>query len=907
VGPRGSGANWTIRLSPMGELPFVLLGPMLRRVEPRHVSVFLATNVPADVRVSLFDGEVDAAAPPGELVAAEMSTTRFAASFHAAVVTVDLVGATAPLEPGHLYSYDVRLTVDGGAARSLKDIGLLSDTELDGYGKADPAAQKITVDAIGYAENRLPSFVTCPASLDELVLAHASCRKPHGNGHPALQWLDSYIDDLHGALEGRPHMLFLTGDQIYADDVAAALLPGLTELGEQLLGGVEEVPVPSKLRNPQLPVDNDVLPIDKDVLPPAFRQRVTGSAGFTADWAASHLIGFGEYLAMYCVAWNPRLWPVLPVAYTDYEIDPNLKEADKIKAERLRARLRADAGNLSAEARADAGVVLGPPSSAPAGVVTPLFGGISPETKELREAEKNALEEARLEFLGSKALLDEFRREVPKVRRLLANVPTYMICDDHEVTDDWFMTAKIRAATTQELFGRALIRNAVAAHTICQAWGNVPQEWAFDQRKALLDKIAQMFPDGWKGGPANDAGANGVVDILGLTPGGNPRFDFSFSVDGPLHSVRVLDTRTRREYGTPASPPGLLTRQALDEQLPLQDLEQLPEGHPLIVVSPAPVFGPRLLDDLLRPVLVTKQDLFSISWTASKRAAEKKVTGLELGNPSGLEYYDVEYWGAHPAAYERLLERLSRHPRVVVLGGDVHYGAAFAMDWTGQGRTSRIVHFTSSAARNDWKGSAAHIGAPGLVHHLIALNGLATGLQRLGFPLTRLGWNETLPPVVGALEKEPPSTRLRVETGPVLLSNEHFRSVHPLARAPDWVWRSEPIVDVRAPADRPKAASVPEPAADLPQDASAVHRYGELAAMHVRALRTAAVARGLQFLNNVGLITFATSGDGIHVTQALYCLRPREDPNEKGDAYTVYETTLEQAPVPLPTEVGPGV
>jgi hypothetical protein len=228
------------------------------------------------------------------------------------------------------------------------------------------------------------------------------------------------------------------------------------------------------------------------------------------------------------------------------------------------------------------------------------------------------------------------------------------------------------------------------------------------------------------------------------------------------------------------------------------------------------------------------------------------------------------------------------------------------MDWTGDGRTSRIVHFTSSAARNDWKDSAAHIGSAGVVHNLIALNGLATGLQNLGLPLLRLGWSATLPPVVGDLDQEPPSTRLRVQAGPVLLSNEHFRSLHQLSRPPDWVWRAAPIVDARAPAARPPAARVAEPADDLPQDGGGVHGYGELAAMHVQALRTAAVARGLQFLNNVGLITFATGGDGIHVSQALYSLRPREDPNEKGDTYIVHETLLEPAPVPVPTAVGPG-
>ncbi len=865
----------------MPDLPLLLLGPVLRRVEPRHASVFVATHQPASVRVALFDGQVDATAPPPELAHNQTHTTRFAAGFHAVVVTVDLED-TAALQPAHLYSYDLQITPDGGTAQSLKDLGLLADSTLDGYGKVDPAKQEVEVDAIGYAENRLPSFVTCPAQLEELVLAHASCRKPHGSGHPALRNLDSLIDDLDGAIEGRPHMLFLTGDQIYADDVATALLPGLTALGIELLGDVERVPPPV----PHIPDpgDDPNLLVNQTVLPAGFRQRVTGRAGFTSDWAASHLIGFGEFLAMYCAAWNPVLWPVLAVADSS---DPGL-HAD------LRQRLSDDADH----APDGAPVALGRPSpDAPAEIVTPLYGGTQPAA--------DALQEARLEFLAAKDLLDEFRREVPRVRRLLANVPTYMICDDHDVTDDWFMTGRIRGATTGSDFGRALIRNALAAHTVCQAWGNLPQRWSTDaDRRALLDGIAAMFPDGWNGGLPSAAGADAVDRVLGLHPDAEPLLDFSFSVDGPQHRVRVLDTRTRRQYDTPDASPGLLTQAALDAQLPLAD--DLPEGHVLVVVSPAPVFGPPLLTDIGGPLLVSKHDVLNIAWSESERALERDVTGLQLGSPAGKQYYDVEHWAAHPAAFERLLDRLARHPRVVVLGGDVHYGGAYAMDWTGAGRTSRIVHFTSSAARNEWTDSAAHIGSPGIVHNLIALNGIATGLQNIGLPMTRLGWSATLPPVVTGLDGEPPATRLRVQTGPVLLSDEHFRAQHALTRAPEWLWRAEPIVDTRAPADRPAAAQVAEPAADLPDDGGAVRQYGDLAAMHVQGLRTAAVARGLQFLNNVGVITFATAADGIHVSQALLSLRNRPDPNEHGAAYIVHETRLEPEPVPVPANVGPG-
>ena len=78
-------------------------------------------------------------------------------------------------------------------------------------------------------ENQLPSFVAPPATLDLVRLAHASCRKPNGPGYDALAWLDDRIEDTLGSAD-RPQQLFLTGDQIYGDDVAACLLPMLSSI-----------------------------------------------------------------------------------------------------------------------------------------------------------------------------------------------------------------------------------------------------------------------------------------------------------------------------------------------------------------------------------------------------------------------------------------------------------------------------------------------------------------------------------------------------------------------------------------------------------------------------------------------------------------------------------------------------
>src|SRR5689334_5793191 len=115
------------------DLPIVLLGPVLRRVEPHGVAVFVATREAASVRVAVYEGQVDAMSPPPEIGTAEFPTTRFAMAFHAAVVLVSFSDATS-LEPGRLYSYDVRVTPAGGAAQSLKDLGLLKDSTQPGYG-----------------------------------------------------------------------------------------------------------------------------------------------------------------------------------------------------------------------------------------------------------------------------------------------------------------------------------------------------------------------------------------------------------------------------------------------------------------------------------------------------------------------------------------------------------------------------------------------------------------------------------------------------------------------------------------------------------------------------------------------------------------------------------------------------
>ena len=58
-----------------------------------------------------------------------------------------------------------------------------------------------------------------------------------------------------------------------------------------------------------------------------------------------------------------------------------------------------------------------------------------------------------------------------EVRRALANIPTYMIFDDHDVTDDWNATLDVCRSMYSKPLGLRVMQNALTAYALCQHWG----------------------------------------------------------------------------------------------------------------------------------------------------------------------------------------------------------------------------------------------------------------------------------------------------------------------------------------------------------------------------------------------------------------------------------------------------
>ena len=883
-------------------LPLLLAGPMLRRVEPTLVCVWVALTESAALRLRLWEGRA-AFDAPNVLVESgpeHQQIVRCGQQLFVAMVALT-IDATSPkkLQPGRLYAYDLEITV-GNTTHTLKSLGLLRDGVVEGH----------PVKALGYADDELPHFAVPPTELTDLRVLFGSCRRVANDHADAMVYIDDMMID-HGALPcpcphddplRRPHQLLLGGDQIYADDVSPLHLSVLIELARQLIGPDdagevrERLPVdhvrkatlasPSSLddygadldRNSVGTVAGDFeLPADVPYFPPARRYLATTvEAQMTTVDGQSHLFGFGEFAAMYLSVWSNAVWPQLvtptPAAGAALEL-PGINDIRRsVWSSRIPTFIDAplDGPEPGPDPR-DAGDDLSP------------FQNYPPESERIADdGFKHSME-------GQARQLTTYYLGLAKVRRVLANVPTYMMFDDHDITDDWNLNPTWMDRVLTSSLGVATMRNGLAAYALFQDWGNDPLRYLKDEPAQLLQHIGDMFPPGTAPGP--DAAAAQAIDtLLGLDRRGAARPDGSvdetrppmkwhFSVPGPQHLVIALDNRTRRSFVSRNGPPGNVALSAQAEQVPVgpfADGKQV-----LIVIAPLQVLGPPLLDELIAPAAYKVFDMVGFTKGGKARPGLKDGSRAMLGtNPDA-----IEAWAFDAATMEALLARLAPYGQVVLLSGDVHYSASDAMSYWRKGidAPARIVQFTSSGMKNVM---------PSYITLVDRSLPFAQRLVRSGIGAERIGWlNRPAEPVLFPQEKSMKDVsralRAKLRQTPTMVPNHGwppFIMFNP-AEPPDWSWRVAPVLDTRADSERP-AAEQP-----LPIDESALQQqlasgddrqillaYQGIAARHQRQLEGVRNSRQILFRSNVGLLRFEMRDGSLHALhEAFTAFRPASD------------------------------
>ena len=567
--------------------PEILLGPILRRAEEKQVCIWVACSLPVNIRAEVFRfSDVETARKYGKLPSAigfgVTKSLRLGDHFHIALVVArptifeqDRHSATNIGFPTDtLLAYDLEifeLADTKSRGKRLADLGLTSGKNAIVYSDL-PDGEVHSVDL-------LPTFFL-RGNDAAFNIMHGSCRKLHGKGKDCLVAADELISSSPRDLSKRPSALFLTGDQIYADDVALPIARYLTELGIKLLGWEERVHgVNRKLSE----------------IKPGERQSVIKEfARFTAGHAGNHLLGFGEFVAMYMLAWNAENWP------SKFASNPEIPGDE------------------------------------------------------------------RSEYRRQAKWIEETRRDLVAVRRVLANTPTYMIFDDHEITDDWNITREWHDNVADSKCGKQIITNGLAAYWAFQAWGNDPSLY----NDHFIGRIVEHFG---KRGNVQENDRASFEDFLWNFHG----WTFSAPTD-PL--TVVLDCRTQRQYDTFKGAPQLIGEAGLLSLARTFEDASFKKGDPVILVIPAPVFGFYIIE-LLQKIL----------------ALITSVTAV-----------DLESWYANATGRVRFLTFLLqtlRPKHCLFLSGDVHFGftvkAAFAPLQEGYGYDDIIsmTQLTSSALK----------------------------------------------------------------------------------------------------------------------------------------------------------------------------------------------------------------
>lgn len=287
----------------------------------------------------------------------------------------------------------------------------------------------------------------------------------------------------------------------------------------------------------------------------------------------------------------------------------------------------------------------------------------SPLPWRLIDPAEPALDERDREYYPRhKEAVDAFVEDLPAVARVMAQLPTLMIFDDHDITDDWNLTAAWEASAYGHPFSRQIIGNALIGYLLFQGWGNNPD--AFASVLHGVDRLLrETTPDKTLAQPLQGEVINTLLAFE----------HWHYTLPGTPKLV-VLDTRTRRwrSERRAGRPSGLMDWEALTE------LQQSLLGEPsVVVVSPAPIFGVKLIE--------TVQKLFTL-----------------FGKPLTV---DAENWMAHRGA-ARVILNIFRHSKTpgnyVILSGDVHYSFAYRVRIRHRERGPQIWQLTDSGLKNSF-------------------------------------------------------------------------------------------------------------------------------------------------------------------------------------------------------------
>ena len=586
----------------------MLAGPILRDCHQYQFTLWLATKATYQFHLELIldNGEQVVFSQP----LAPSQYLQIPVGTQCFINIID-IALDKPLPTDTLIHYNLKLITDDGdiafsLAKDLPELSYASNGEVN-HSKLDDHLS---------LQQQTPNFAIKP---DIRRLYHGSCRKPHFAGKDSLVELDNQLAGAEYSAQERPSLLMLSGDQVYVDDVAGPMLIAIHKLIDKL-----------GLFDEHWQQSEDVLNASNKE-----EHNIT-----TSEQLYHHPLGYyqREQLLPHSKAstgWKRRLFGArrLPI-FSSVNARNHLVTLSEMIAMYLLT--------WSPTLWAEVDIPARPPANIP------------PQSHQM--------------YLDEYAAIQDFITGLAQVRRAMAHVPTYMIFDDHDITDDWNLTRGWEEAAYGNPFSKRIIGNALVAYYLCQGLGN-----QLHRHNELIAQHDTWFSD--QGVKQHDH----LVDTV-------LAFDQWHYHLPTSPKMLVLDTRTQRwrSESNAGKPSGLMDWESLTE---LQ--QQLIHEPSVILVSAAPIYGVKLIEAVQR--------VFTF-----------------FGNPLAV---DAENWMAHRGTANVMLNIFRNRktpPQFIILSGDVHYSFVYDVSHRFIRSSSSIVQITCSGIKNAFP--------PKLIHTLERLN-----------------------------------------------------------------------------------------------------------------------------------------------------------------------------------------
>jgi phosphodiesterase/alkaline phosphatase D-like protein len=256
-----------------------------------------------------------------------------------------------------------------------------------------------------------------------------------------------------------------------------------------------------------------------------------------------------------------------------------------------------------------------------------------------------------------------------RVRQLLAMLPTFMICDDHEITNGWNTTPFWRAKELKRGNEQMLV-DGLVAYWVYQAWGNLLPSIETDSRLQIMQDAAARGEDALE--PLRDCMSRAVRGETRL------RWHYSIPTSPP---VFVCDARADREarLEQPAiheQENSIKESRGAEKQSRIMSRAQMEELRTWLRANDSQLgvlisSVPMLLPPLIGLCEYTFGKRLSMPETAPAQRVARLIGRMQL---SIAERAQFDHWPVYADTWHELADRLTeRRHDILALSGDVHF------------------------------------------------------------------------------------------------------------------------------------------------------------------------------------------------------------------------------------------